>query len=112
MIYKTFFGSYIDLSKLVSISNAYFIDRMGSGGYYVGFHMDFQLMDRSLVKEFKLTTKESPWLKNGNSAYSLLLTDGTIDDNPHPPVDESTIQAVANLQKQIDAIIKVWRGIY
>ena len=108
MIYKTFFGSHIDLSKLVSISNAQFIDRMGSGGYYVGFHMDFQLLDRPLVKEFELTVEENPWIEEGNNAYSLLLTDGTVHNDKHPPADESTIQAVANLQMKIDALIKVW----
>ncbi len=48
MIYKTFYGNHIDLSKLVGVSEAYFIDRMGWGGYFVGFDMQFQLMDNPI----------------------------------------------------------------
>lgn len=36
-IVKTFMDTHLDLSKIVSISDAEFVDRMGFGGWFVSF---------------------------------------------------------------------------
>ena len=46
-IVKIFTGKHIDLSKIISISDAY-IDRMGSEGWFVGFNIICQLRDEPL----------------------------------------------------------------
>lgn len=111
MIYKIPFGKlgkHIDLSKLVVISDAYFMDHMGSGGYYVGFHMEFQLMERAIIYQRELTIKENPWVLEGNDSYSILMTDGTVYNNIRSDIDESKVQAVVNLQKEVDLIVMAW----
>lgn len=53
MIYKTPFGTHIDLARIVEISDAMFINRMGSGGYFVGFYIHYQLKDEPVWYEFR-----------------------------------------------------------
>ena len=52
MIYKTFFGKYIDLSKLVFVSDAYFET------YKVHFELYFQILDVPIVYTRDLTFNE------------------------------------------------------
>jgi hypothetical protein len=93
MIYKTPFGKHIDLSKLVSISDAYFIDRMGYGGWFVGFDMHFQLMDNPILFERELVEDKE---------YTFHDKHQLIQEGGQPI-------AVVNMQKQIDEIIKAWK---
>lgn len=81
-IYKTFYGKHIDLSKLISIDDAYYIDKLGAGGYSVGFDMHFQLLESPM--HFRRYINNS--------------------------IEKKDIIAVANLQKQIDEIIQAWKN--
>ena len=107
MIYKTFYGSHIDISKIISISDVYFEDNMGRGGYFVGFSMSFQLMDKPLLYRRKLTIDEYGGYCSGY-VRNVALIDGRVVEYEYG-IEDKEIQAVANLQKQIDEIIKVWK---
>lgn len=112
-IYKTFYGKHIDLSKLVSIDNVYFTNRMSAGGYFVGFDMYFQLLDNPIYFRRHLNEFEYRYIKNekcflGDEPYrsEICMVDGSWKS--YSGEDSENILAVANLQKQVDEIIKAW----
>ena len=93
-IVKIFTGKHIDLSKIVSISDAYFIDHMGRGGWFVGFDIDFQLKD-DLTKYIK----EVEEIRFGD-VLELKMIDGTFVkiNDVRTIKDKSKILDVKNLQ--------------
>lgn len=93
-IVKTFIGKHIDLSKVIAISDARFIDRMGHGGYFVGFEIDVQLRDEPIkyVRGFEYI-EESEGLK---------IVYGE---------DGNTPLAVERLQAQIDHLVEQWKEV-
>lgn len=95
-IVKTFICKHIDLSKVVSISDAYFIDNMGHGGWFVGFHMDVQLMDSPISYRRALNSSECIFEKRHILIYGR---------------DKKIPLAVENLQKQIDQLIIQWKEV-
>lgn len=109
-IVKTFFGKHIDLSKVVSISDAYFIDRMGSGGYYVGFDIEVQLMENPIHyrREFKWDEKDYE-----GSKPKVKLVNGKLEDAFTFFSDKfnTRILAVNRLQKQVDELIEQWKQL-
>lgn len=89
----TFFGEYIDLSKIVSISTPVFIDRMGSGGYYVGFEIKCQLLKDPIRYERKFEYDESKWyLKKHHVVYG----------------DSGKPLALERLMKEASQLIALW----
>ena len=51
-IYKTWFNEHIDLSHILTISDAVFINRMGHGGLFVEFSIEFILRDSPITYSF------------------------------------------------------------
>lgn len=100
MIYKMFDGRYIDLSKIVEITPAYFDDRMGSGGWFVGFTMLFQLRDNREIYEYRVEqfiTLPQDWPQQ-------------LDRDRWNWADKNVAEpAVAALQTHVDEIIAAWR---
>jgi hypothetical protein len=96
-IVKTFIGKHIDLSKVVAISDAEFIDRMGSGGFYVGFDIHIQLLDNPIRYERKFEYDEDD--RSGHRPSPVYWRDG------------NTPLAVKRLQGQIDQLIQQWQQI-
>lgn len=123
VIYKTFYGTRIDLSKIVSISEAYIINNMGHGGFFVGFSMRFQgdeptHYSRELYYEdYKIN--EDRKFSHGAHAFDLLMVDGTyqpwekVRSSPleHGSGQEDKILAVHRLQEQVDEIVKWWEEL-
>jgi hypothetical protein len=93
-IVKTFTGKHIDLSKVVAISDARFVDRMGHGGYFVEFDIDIQLLDKPLNFGRRIEADHS-------------------GDRPKPIYDEDgvTITGVRELQEKIDDLVKQWKNV-
>ena len=87
-----FKGMHIDLDKIVSITDAYFVDRMGHGGYFAQFRILVQLRDEPI--EFT---------KKIGHAYSK--SDRTI---PIYDADGETITGVREMQEEADKLIKLW----
>jgi hypothetical protein len=108
MIYKTFFGKHIDLSKVIAISDAYFIDRMGRGGYYVGFDITCQLLEKPISCTIDICTGECVRFDEELNHHTLLIN-GEFkllrDIN-----NKKDIQAVKNLQAKVDEIITAWKS--
>ena len=111
-IIKNFFNKHIDLSKVVSISDAYFINRMGSGGYYVGFEMEVQLLDKPIkyTREFK--DNEKYW---DGKQRGIIMADKHRISNRDLYIlseeEESQVLAVKNLQIQVDELIVQWKKV-
>lgn len=95
-IIKTFIGKHIDLSKVVAISDARFINRMGFGGYFVGFEIHCQLLDKPIIYERKFDWDES----ERGDVRAIIYGE-----------DEQTPLAVERLQKQIDELIEQWKQL-
>lgn len=100
-IVKTFIGKHIDLSKVVSISDAYFINRMTFGGYYVGFEIEVQLLDKPIKYERPFEYDEC--------VYDPKPMPVSISGEPLDYViDQQELLAVSRLQKQIDELVEQW----
>lgn len=85
-----FRGMHIDLDKIVSITDAYFVDRMGFGGYFAEFRVEVQLLDKPITFTRKINADHS-----GN--------------RPKPIYDEhENIAGVVEWQKEADKLIKLW----
>lgn len=109
-IVKIFTGKHIDLSKIVSISDAEFFNRMGSGGWSVGFEIECQLLDKPIRYERSLAADEYKF----DNHYRLVtfmasgnLTSVHISDLNCDSIKSSL--AICRLQDQIDEIIKLWK---
>lgn len=108
-VYKpTFMRKHIDLDKIVTISDAYFIDNMGHGGWFVGFHMEAQLMDEPIrfMRELEDETEVTFGMSVGHRAK---LVDGKATKEPQFVKNPLDILAVANLQHDIDGLIQEWK---
>jgi hypothetical protein len=103
-IHKTFFGSYIDLDKIVNVSKAYFIDRMGYGGWFVAVDINCQLLESAIHYERHISDDEHHY---ADGKFRLKLVDNS--STTIPPEDENEILAVQNLQKEIDVLVLAWR---
>lgn len=132
-IVKTFFGTHIDLSKIISISDARYIDRMGYGGLYVGFEIIVQLRDEPIKYERKVdqihTVNILDNKNSDNPAESVFLMQDSIERGYHVGVivdgkveyhhhghlyrvkdfDPKNLICVINLQKQIDELLNEWK---
>jgi hypothetical protein len=93
-IVKTFIGKHIDLSKVIAISDAEFINRMGHGGYFVGFEIDVQLRDEPIRYERGLY-----YIEESEGKDIVYGSDG------------KTPLAVERLQTQIDELIGQWKKV-
>lgn len=95
-IVRTFMGNHLDLSKVVAISDAQFIDRMGFGGWFVGFKIHIQLMDKPIEYERKFDYDEYSFNKSHEVVYGK---------------DGITPLAVERLQSQINELITQWKSV-
>lgn len=102
-IYKTPFGFHIDLDAIIAVHPARFVDRMGSGGYFVQFAIDLRLRDKPLVwiTEFE---HGSDYVHKDTSY--VVDTSGNLR-RPHE-VPEEEIRAVKRVQDQLNVLIVAW----
>lgn len=107
-IYKTPFGTHIDLARILEVSDAVFIDRRGSGGYYVGFYIQYQLRDEPIWYEFPwewYSSDHRPEMnKEGLPFYPSGLKYASIDHE-----ERCRIHMVKWLQDQVNVIIEEWK---
>lgn len=102
-IIKTFMGTHIDLSKIVSISDAYFINNLGDTNYYfkgafkAGFDIHIQLLDKPIHYEIDFIDRE--------------FSDEYIPPLPKHWYGSDSLIGVERLQKQVDELIQQWKDI-
>jgi hypothetical protein len=112
MIYKTFFGKHIDLSKLVSVSDAMFMDGWFEfSPAHVRFEMEFQLLEHPLI--YRRGMKDYFEFEHGSPGkYKLKTVSNTIIEvdgrNMYVEKHEDLL-CVSNLQKQINEIVQEWK---
>lgn len=100
--------TWIDLDHVLGISDARFDNFMGRGGWYVSFHIHLMFKDGALIFSRKFSDKEQRY--NPEKKYhEALLIDGSWEDSPSSLDEPSLIQAVANLQKEVEIIQSIWR---
>lgn len=104
-IYKIENGPYIDLDKLIHVSEAYFIDRMGFGGWYVGFKMEFQLRETAI--EFIRELNESEFQYDDEKGRHLLKL--TNNELAVWVDDYKEVLAVSNMQKIVNTLVFNWQ---
>lgn len=118
-IYKSeLLGRHIDVSRILAISDARFIDRMGYGGWFVGFEILFQLQDKPLEYVRSLDRSEYEFVDGEDGSHHELVYVGksgtpVLDRHPsrNPNVSRLPILAVANLQRDIDKLVAVWKEV-
>jgi hypothetical protein len=109
-IYKTFFGNHIDLSKVISISDAKFIgefDFNNHQNWFVEFEIFCQLADKPIRHKRLLTANEivfrdhSPFLRcvDGQEVKPFCIGGAFLGN----------VLCVANLQNQINELVNIWR---
>jgi hypothetical protein len=52
-IWKSPWGEHIDLDHVQAVRPVYFEDRMGRGGYYAGFSIQYILQDKPVFREWE-----------------------------------------------------------
>jgi hypothetical protein len=99
MIVRAFWGAHIDLSKIVQVSDVYFSNRMGRGGYYCGFTIHCQLVDKPITIEYEVRELDVLCFVQGGDTFDIRERD--------PDIVES--EAVPRLQAKVDEFIELWK---
>jgi hypothetical protein len=104
MIYKTFTGKYIDIDRLISISDAYF--EREQHGYMIVFDMHFQLLEKPIrYHEFFFHYVDEHF--GSEEIVKRLKFDATQEDVMNELGEKRILQP---FQNKINEIIKVWEG--
>ena len=90
-IYKTWFNEHIDLSHILTISDPAFVNRMGYGGLFVEFSIEFILRDRSITYSF-------------NTQLDLHM------EFTQYPSTEFKAQALKLVQDDLNVLITEWKN--
>ncbi len=99
-IYKTFYGKYIDLDRLLIVSEAYFRNKSMQCNYAVSFSMTFQLLENPIIYSRDLTADEITIRAEG-SRRSIATVH----------VDENGVKLCEKkLNEQIQEIIDAWNN--
>lgn len=103
-----FLGTHINLAAIQSVSDAQFIDRMGSGGWFVGFSITMELVDQPLVFEWEAAELGGVrFVQTVGHQVQFVSGDwGRPDQRP-----AAELVPVRNLQRQIDEqLIPSWHA--
>lgn len=116
-------GRYLDLDRIVSISNAEFVNNMGSGGYFVKFTVTMQLLEKSIEFWLSVDDYETHFkCEDGRIAvdrpdrssvrwwevFMLPNTKGElVEVQSH--IDPPDLQCVKDMQEVVDRLLKEWR---
>jgi len=101
MIYKLFTGNYIDLSKIITISDAHLVDVTY---FKVGFIIECQLLQSPL--EYSERIEGLNIIHSGNSTKLLMVGGDYVDYKEIEIIRD--IKAVADLQEKIDKVVSDW----
>jgi hypothetical protein len=111
-IYKTFWGQYIDLKRLVSVSNAHLVDNENEYSCHkqVCLNMFFDRTETPVVYRRNLVFDPSDDCKNFETEEALYTycSGGWYTQDPKKN-EQGEYIAVVNLQKQIDSLIQDWK---
>jgi hypothetical protein len=117
-------GRFIDLDRIVSISDAHFINNMGSGGYFTKFTVTMQLCEKPLefwaeVRNWEThfkssdgrTAAERPDRSTVNwwEVFMLPNTKGELVEVLSSFEEQNDLQCVADMQKIVDGLVIEWR---
>ena len=89
-IYKTWFNEHIDLSHILTISDPVFVNRMGYGGLFVEFSIEFILRDKPITYSF-------------DTQRDLCM------EFTQYPSEEFKLQALKLMQDNLNILIETWK---
>lgn len=104
------FGRHIDLDKIITISDALFIDKMGSGGFFILVTIEAQLRDQPL--EFWLPCS-TVWKHDADFAEQQAMNDRQfLHDGPFPRrLPDGRIKSQVEVQEKVDALVTSWKSL-
>ncbi len=92
------------MDHVLAVTEAVFHDHMGHGGWFVGFDVFMAFRDAPLRFMRDLTNDEFIF-RDGE--HLLKMNDGSYTRRPY---SMEGIVAVANMQKQADAFVELWKA--
>ena len=110
MIYKLFTGKYIDLSRIITISDARLVGDHRTGYVYVGFEIECQLSE---IKICHSEIVSDVYYRYKSGRPELLMTNGTYINKVILMKNEcdSEVMAVIYLQKKIDEVLRYGKSL-
>ena len=121
IFYVKFMKRYIDLSSLVEVTDPEFVDRMGYGGWFVGFNYRFagdeksrthmrELRDDVEVKRLQ-PTEEHDGYKYSHPLLAITSPNGAriFIDPQYSKLDDYNILAVQNMRAEMQELLDAWQ---
>lgn len=99
-------GRHVDLSHILTVSEAYFDDRMGSGGWFVGFSIQFALVDNPTHYTWQA---EDCGGVRFREEHEVQYADGTWSNSPDLK-GHGLLVPIMNLNKRIEEeVVQPWK---
>lgn len=105
-----FRGMWFDLDHILSISDVFFHDRMGSGGWFVSFDVIVAFRETAVRFTRELDRGKEIKFDHDLNYHLCAMVDGSWEDSPGSVEDPRTILAVANWQKEADTLRLWWEN--
>lgn len=111
MIYKTFFGKHIDLSKVISISDAS-VQYVEYNQIYARFEIECMLLEHPIVHREEISHHHEPITTSTKDTILFRSPMVTLIDDTKillRKADHKKIKEVHELQLKIDELVEVWK---
>lgn len=107
-LYK-YMGTWMDVDHLLAANGPTFVDKMGSGGYFIKTTLHFMFTNEPLVLQRRIQEpKYLRWVDGLVDKWELLLTDGSWVPFNHQYVASS--QAVHDAILEYNGLIQFWNN--
>lgn len=104
-------GITIDLEAVVAVTDPFFEDRMGSGGYFVGFRVFFTLRDEPITFRRQFEMDEYRHGRTSGRAY-IMLEDGSEIESWQVEGSKSQPLALARVyEESVKPLLAAWEGV-
>ena len=126
IFYISFMKQFIDLSALLEVSDVKFFDRMGSGGYYVGF--EYRMVGDAVPREYSRPLVDGGWgiydeaqiepaaelwyyhpKSEKIGIHRLRLVDGTWLARPPKREDYDKLLCTYNMRTDLVELLNAWQ---
>lgn len=111
---QKFFGRHWDLTQIIAIGDAVFVNHMGHGGYFVQFEVHAQLLDRPIVVSMEsrgVFASDADFAEQrylNDNAPDRILNSGSVVPRRLP--DGRIADRVA-FQEEIDRMVAAWKEL-
>ncbi|QIG70740.1 hypothetical protein EVB91_189 [Rhizobium phage RHph_I1_18] len=102
--YKLFNGHHVDLDHILTVSQAYFDDQMGHGGYFVGFSIQFMFRNEPI----RYVVGVEWFVKEERDTFLGRYPVRRVKFASTEHRDWEIANALPVLQKEVDKLIEAW----